>query len=186
MMKDIRRPSGSIYVIRCRGESRQSSYNMPLIRPFILVSLIVGIVSALPMSRIPTVNTREGAQTLAIPDADASIFFQNRRTVWDIIWSCVSTIFACCWIAVHPNMLAEGEKQFKAFRHRLFHMAWMIIAPELMICWAITQWIGAKNLLKKGAFPFKVACCISRLSNVFPKSHIDNTTSIHRKRSNGQ
>lgn len=26
------------------------------------------------------------------------------RTIWDIVWSCVITIFACIWVAIHPNM----------------------------------------------------------------------------------
>lgn len=26
------------------------------------------------------------------------------RTVWNIIWSCLITIFACIWVAVHPNI----------------------------------------------------------------------------------
>lgn len=26
------------------------------------------------------------------------------RTVWNIIWSCLVTIFACIWVAIHPNV----------------------------------------------------------------------------------
>lgn len=26
------------------------------------------------------------------------------RTVWNIIWSCLITIFACIWVAIHPNI----------------------------------------------------------------------------------
>lgn len=26
------------------------------------------------------------------------------RTIWNIIWSCLATIFACIWLSVHPNM----------------------------------------------------------------------------------
>ena len=26
------------------------------------------------------------------------------RTIWNIIWSCLVTIFSCTWVAVHPNV----------------------------------------------------------------------------------
>lgn len=26
------------------------------------------------------------------------------RTIWDIIWSCLATIFVCIWVAIHPNI----------------------------------------------------------------------------------
>src|ERR1700733_9319055 len=29
---------------------------------------------------------------------------QYSRTVWDIVWSCLVTIFACVWAALHPDV----------------------------------------------------------------------------------
>lgn len=26
------------------------------------------------------------------------------RTIWNIVWSCLITIFACIWVAIHPNV----------------------------------------------------------------------------------
>ncbi|KAF9554141.1 hypothetical protein CPC08DRAFT_672510 [Agrocybe pediades] len=72
-----------------------------------------------------------------------------QRSFWDILWSCLATIFACSWVSVHPNMPLKGESPVKATSRRLELMAWTIIAPELIVTWAIRQWIGAHWLAKE-------------------------------------
>jgi len=41
------------------------------------------------------------------------------RTVWNIIWSCLVTIFSCTWVAVHPNIPNAEEKWFMTALRRL-------------------------------------------------------------------
>ncbi|KAF9471914.1 hypothetical protein BDN70DRAFT_998425 [Pholiota conissans] len=89
-------------------------------------------------------------QSLKLSPLEVSL--HGRRSVWNIVWSCVSTIVACCWVAVHPNMLRADATRWKLYFHRLAHMVLMIIAPELIICWAMRQWVGARNLMRKEPF----------------------------------
>ncbi|KAF9471915.1 hypothetical protein BDN70DRAFT_998426 [Pholiota conissans] len=115
--------------------------------------LFVGKALAAPTaneSPIAICASSELSQSLALSSDEASQ--HDTRTVWNIFWSCISTIIACCWIAVHPNMLEPNAGLWRSTTHRLSHMTWMIIAPELMICWAIRQWLGARNLKKKAPF----------------------------------
>ncbi|KAF9480163.1 hypothetical protein BDN70DRAFT_640834 [Pholiota conissans] len=70
----------------------------------------------------------------------------NTRSVWNIVWTCVVTIIACSWVSVHPNIPAPGRKEWQVALMRLELMVWTIIAPEMMIFWAIRQWIGARKL----------------------------------------
>ncbi|KAF9260558.1 hypothetical protein L218DRAFT_932341, partial [Marasmius fiardii PR-910] len=73
------------------------------------------------------------------------------RTLEDIVWSCLSVVVICTWTAVHPNvpvvpqalhwMLVTWDK-FKIFVVAL-------IAPELIVLWAMRQWVAARNVLKK-------------------------------------
>jgi hypothetical protein len=70
----------------------------------------------------------------------------NTRSVWNIVWTCVVTIVACSWVSVHPNIPAPGKKEWQVALMRLELMIWTIIAPEMMIFWAIRQWIGARKL----------------------------------------
>ncbi|KDR79755.1 hypothetical protein GALMADRAFT_1360429 [Galerina marginata CBS 339.88] len=67
----------------------------------------------------------------------------NTRSVWDIVWSCLVTIFACSWVSVHPNIPKEGLSQGKKILRRFEIVFWSIIAPELIIGWAMRQFFGA-------------------------------------------
>ncbi|KDR77170.1 hypothetical protein GALMADRAFT_155817 [Galerina marginata CBS 339.88] len=69
-----------------------------------------------------------------------------QRSVWDILWSCLATIFACTWLSVHPNIPPPGETWWKIGLRRLELMFWALIAPELIILWAMRQWQGARIL----------------------------------------
>ncbi|KDR70361.1 hypothetical protein GALMADRAFT_24345, partial [Galerina marginata CBS 339.88] len=73
----------------------------------------------------------------------------NTRSRWDIVWSCLATIFVCTWVSVHPNIPPLGESWWKKSFRRLELMFWSIIAPELMIFWATNQWTAARILAKK-------------------------------------
>ncbi|KAF8961571.1 hypothetical protein BDZ97DRAFT_1828839, partial [Flammula alnicola] len=80
----------------------------------------------------PTLNLSSSACTC--PD---------QRAIWDILWSCLSTMFACSWVAVHPNIPAPGATWWRVALSRLELMIWAIITPEMMILWAMRQWFGA-------------------------------------------
>ena len=67
-----------------------------------------------------------------------------RRTLFGIIWSCLSTILICAWTSVHPNV--PPPNRWKARWNRLRLMFWMIIAPELVLAWAVRQLFGAREI----------------------------------------
>jgi hypothetical protein len=69
------------------------------------------------------------------------------RTIWNIIWSCLVTIFGCTWVAVHPNIPNAEDKWFTLRRLQLMVMA--LIAPEMVIIWAMRQWVAARALAKE-------------------------------------
>jgi hypothetical protein len=76
------------------------------------------------------------------------------RTIWNIIWSCLVTIFGCTWVAVHPNIPNAEDKWFTTALRRLQLMVMALIAPEFVILWAMRQWLAACSLAKehKSAF----------------------------------
>jgi hypothetical protein len=73
----------------------------------------------------------------------------NTRTMWNIVLSCFSTLFACAWVAVHPNIPAPGDPQWKIFLRRLMIMIFVLLAPEMVIIWAARQHRDAKFLERK-------------------------------------
>ncbi|KAG6915238.1 hypothetical protein DXG01_012570 [Tephrocybe rancida] len=70
----------------------------------------------------------------------------NDRSISGIVWSCLITIFACTWIAVHPNIPRPNERPI--FR-RLKIVALALIAPEIIVLWALRQWVSSRSLARK-------------------------------------
>lgn len=65
------------------------------------------------------------------------------RTLLGIVWSCLGTIFACVWVAVHRNIPGPQKTS---------HLGWLrvvivtLLAPEWILAWAVRQRFGAWSL----------------------------------------
>jgi len=68
------------------------------------------------------------------------------RSVRSIVWSCFATLFACSWVAVHPNVPRATDSEALIFGRRLAMMGYMLLAPELVILWAAQQHFSAKEI----------------------------------------
>ena len=64
-----------------------------------------------------------------------------KRSLYKIVWSCVLTTIICAWVSVHPNVPQSGY--WKGLSRRVKMMIWTIIAPELILAWAVRQWFAA-------------------------------------------
>jgi hypothetical protein len=99
------------------------------------VFILVNIVSAFPIPKL---------------DLEQCPPFTGRdtRTIWNIIWSSLVTLFACIWVAVHPNVPAFGDGTLEKLRQRAKLLLTAIIAPEIIIMFAMRQWICARNAMQ--------------------------------------
>jgi hypothetical protein len=96
------------------------------------------------------------------------------RTVEEIIYSCIAVVFACTWVAIHPNIPRkfavaeeiewwENEEDAEDYRETgdsftvhsavvtlqsVLIMILALITPELIIYWAIRQWFAARQIAK--------------------------------------
>ena len=90
---------------------------------------------------------------------------ENKRTLWTITWSCLTTIFLCTWVTVHPNVAFGLEKQnmgwfeewishpLRGFlSHKLPLFLWALFVPEYILAWSIRQYLNAGAIQKKGKF----------------------------------
>ena len=81
------------------------------------------------------------------------------RTIWNIVWSCLSTIFLCTWVAVHPNIPSprkrEAKNRFQKWvrnpllsfaEHRLPLFVCALLVPEYVLAWAIRQYLTARKI----------------------------------------
>ncbi|KAJ7200041.1 hypothetical protein C8J57DRAFT_1631508 [Mycena rebaudengoi] len=68
----------------------------------------------------------------------------NCRKLFDIIWGCLVTIFACTWVSVHPNVPPPDQGTLVFLWRRLKMMLMAIIAPELMVGFAARQFFVSR------------------------------------------
>ncbi|KAJ6565522.1 hypothetical protein DFH09DRAFT_1363750 [Mycena vulgaris] len=78
--------------------------------------------------------------------ADSCDDIKNCRRLFDIIWGCLTTIFACTWVSVHPNVPPPNQSWPALLWRRLRMMVIAVIAPELMVGFAARQLFVAWRL----------------------------------------
>ncbi|KIJ58913.1 hypothetical protein HYDPIDRAFT_119057, partial [Hydnomerulius pinastri MD-312] len=72
------------------------------------------------------------------------------RTLTNIVWSCLATIFACIWTAVHRNIPGPDQTWLGGVLEKAKVVVITLLAPEWVLAWAIRQflksWVLAKEL----------------------------------------
>jgi len=83
------------------------------------------------------------------------------RTLLSIIWSCITTILLCTWVAIHPNVPEPVDTRDMGFWRKRAHqltcffkdkMVMFICAllvPEYILAWAIRQFLVVRKIAKK-------------------------------------
>ncbi|KAJ7310886.1 hypothetical protein DFH08DRAFT_974043 [Mycena albidolilacea] len=123
--------------------------------------------------------TKNGsAASVALPldprsSVDSCDDINNCRKLFDIVWGCLATIFACTWVSVHPNVPPPNQSRLGLFWRRLKMMLIGILAPEIMVGFAARQFFAARKLSKGGSEDFspkliamtQISCRIRFLDN---------------------
>ena len=73
----------------------------------------------------------------------------NMRTLYDIVRSCVFTIAACVYRAVHQNIPDPKATMWGRLRVRIKITFYALIAPEMIIWWAMRQRYAAIEIAKE-------------------------------------
>ncbi|KAI9868524.1 MAG: hypothetical protein M1813_005968 [Trichoglossum hirsutum] len=69
----------------------------------------------------------------------------NQRGTADILWSCLFTVFVCCWTVVHPNIAPPGSSSSYRFLDRLTWLLIAAIAPEIIVYAAFVEFSAARE-----------------------------------------
>ncbi|KDQ59713.1 hypothetical protein JAAARDRAFT_175201 [Jaapia argillacea MUCL 33604] len=73
---------------------------------------------------------------------------EDCRTVWTIVWSCLVTVMACTWVAIHLNIPSPSEDLANRTLRRIGIMMMAVVLPEFVVGWAARQYIVAGRLAK--------------------------------------
>ena len=135
----------------------------------LLVLTLVYLFHAFQTHAAPlTTLLAESGSNTTVLSTSPCICPADQRSIWDILWSCLATIFACSWVSVHPNIPGPDEPQWRVFLRRLELMFWAVVGPELIIAWAFRQWSSARRLEKlyKGELSSYIKSNASDLSGI--------------------
>ncbi|KAJ7873188.1 hypothetical protein B0H13DRAFT_1633587, partial [Mycena leptocephala] len=94
--------------------------------------------------------------TLDFPAPVNSCDSIHSRTLFNIVWSCLATIFAYTWVSMHPNVPPPHQSRLALLWGRLKMMLIAVIVPEVMVGFAARQLWGARKFskeFKKKGFP---------------------------------
>ena len=85
----------------------------------------------------------------------------HSQTIWNIIWSCLATIFSCMWVAVHLNMPCPKQREVKNHfqrwiqnpllsfaEHHLPLFVCALLVPEYILAWAVQQYLTAWKIAR--------------------------------------
>jgi hypothetical protein len=111
-----------------------------------LASWLVLSYSSLVYATAPINNTASAIPLLQVDGFPSRCY--NTRSLWDIVTSCFVTLFACTWTAVHPDIPHWEEGVFAITLHRFCLMLVALIAPELLVAWALRQSLAARDIEK--------------------------------------
>ncbi|KAG2352516.1 hypothetical protein BDR07DRAFT_1343938 [Suillus spraguei] len=102
---------------------------------FCIFLCLVGVIQA-----APTINTTD----TTISDSLKAPSFAT-RTLWSIISSCVLTLFACICTAIHTNIPSPEHSPNDLLVRRLGIMMMALMAPELIVIWAMRQYFSTHH-----------------------------------------
>ncbi|KAF8642785.1 hypothetical protein AX16_009418 [Volvariella volvacea WC 439] len=71
------------------------------------------------------------------------------RTIFDILYSCIGVILLCTYISIHHNIPDQNDSWAKVTWLKLRTTLYALIAPEIVIMWAIRQWIMARRIARE-------------------------------------
>ncbi|KAG2035783.1 hypothetical protein BDR03DRAFT_922474 [Suillus americanus] len=116
---------------------------MRLLVLFCVFLYLVGVIQAAPTTNTTTSDSSEAPSF-------------TTRTIWSIVSSSVLTLIACIYSAIHPNIPSPRDSPLRILLRRLGIMIMALIAPELIVTWAMRQWISARqvtNQFEKSGYP---------------------------------
>jgi hypothetical protein len=137
---------------------------MSLILPTLLVTAAqyVAFASPTPTTNVTFTNIHVDAFS-SHPSLCNELY--HCRSLTSIVWSCLTTIFLCTWVAMHPDVPDKSETSWRdRFISHIFNMAVMIMAPEYFVVQAFDQWIKACDWIKtisgNGCFLSSIFDCL--------------------------
>ncbi|KZT04741.1 uncharacterized protein LAESUDRAFT_282252 [Laetiporus sulphureus 93-53] len=140
------------------GDGEPSRNLIPRTRPCNLLSLhhsnisfpaMIIILLAINMARQGVTAAPISRPTLIANTSPSCQSITDCRTTYDIIYSCLTTVIACVWSAIHPDIMYPVGASWRAGLRRVGFMLAALIIPELYVLQALRQMKAAGQIADK-------------------------------------
>jgi hypothetical protein len=71
------------------------------------------------------------------------------RSSWDILWSSLTTIFACTWTVLHLNIPSPGLSETRRLLQKFRWLLITVLAPEVITAYSFGEFLQARQLLQQ-------------------------------------
>ncbi|KAI0043362.1 hypothetical protein FA95DRAFT_1498730 [Auriscalpium vulgare] len=119
-----------------------------LLLSYLLHTVLAQGVSGSPVSDLPPLTN----STVAADPSPGCLDINNCRTTSNIVLSCLATIFACVWTAVHRNIprpSTDARSQILNFLDMGKVVLVTLLVPEWVLAWAVRQYQNARNITQE-------------------------------------
>ncbi|KAL8662253.1 MAG: hypothetical protein Q9202_004858 [Teloschistes flavicans] len=106
------------------------------------MAYLVGLLAVAPL---PFVEAAKASNGTSQDRRDGWVSQPNGRGTFDILWSCLFTIFLCTWVSLHLNVPATHENYWHQFFRKMRWMLQAIMAPEFVLAFATGQKVEARR-----------------------------------------
>jgi hypothetical protein len=76
---------------------------------------------------------------------------EQPRTVIEIVYGCLITLILCVSYCIRPNISSPDSSSLLVMIRKLRIILWVVIAPELIVSWAVNQWVEGNKVAKQYA-----------------------------------
>ncbi|KZP19179.1 hypothetical protein FIBSPDRAFT_744307 [Athelia psychrophila] len=125
---------------------------MPLALFLTSLSLLQGCIapaiSDVTANYSPPFPDATGSLASYDPTSDTCNDLHHCRSLVGIVTSCVATIFACVWVAVHPNVPGPDQSLISRCFQSFKLVAATLLVPEWVLAWAMRQFLQAQKFAK--------------------------------------
>ena len=106
--------------------------------------------TALTASIEPQLSAANGNRTTLHTEISPPwVISATTRGTSDILWSCIVTLTACVYNALHLNVPPENERKRGFYWRKVKWVAIALFAPEIVLYCALTQFLEARKTVKE-------------------------------------
>ncbi|KAF8641311.1 hypothetical protein AX16_010090 [Volvariella volvacea WC 439] len=121
--------------------------------PMLLASLLLAafarsLASPVPATTIPGSSIPSPVCVVAAAITASKCDPTRTRTIFDILYSCIGVILLCTYISIHHNIPDQEDSWAKVTWSKLRTTLYALMAPEMVIMWAIRQRVMAAKIAR--------------------------------------